>query len=63
MNGWVYQWHFNFDMKKKVVPDFYSWPANEMYIDFGVAPMMNENTVDSNSLSAAYYWGFLAARK
>jgi hypothetical protein len=45
-----------------MVPDFYTWPVNEMHIDFGVAPMMNENTFNSTSLAAAYFWGFLAAR-
>lgn len=36
--------------------------AGALNIDFGVAPMMNENTFNSATLAAAYYWGFLAAR-
>jgi endoglucanase len=63
MSGWVQQWYLNFGPLKKMIPDFYTWPANEAYIDFGIYPMMNENTLDSTTLAAVYYWGFLAARR
>ncbi len=61
MSGWVQQWYLNFQ-PPKMVPDFFAWPANEQYIDFGIYPMMNENCLDTTTLTAVYFWGFLAAR-
>ena len=34
-----------------------------MYIDFAVYPMMNENCVDTSTLAAVYFWGYLASRE
>ena len=60
-SAWVEQWFLNFQ-PPKMIPDFYTWPANEVYIDFGIYPMMNENCVDTSTLAAVYFWGYLAAR-
>lgn len=62
-NSWVRQWYTNYPPNpQQMTPDYYEWPANEVYIDFGIAPMMNENTLNATTLAAAYFWGFLAAQ-
>jgi len=39
MNSWVQQWLLNFGPTKKIVPNWYDWPLNEHYIDFGRYPL------------------------
>ena len=61
-NGWVQQWLLNFGPAKKMTPNWYDWPANEQYIDFGRYPLHNENCFDQTTVPAACYWFWLASR-
>jgi endoglucanase len=57
-NEWVHKWFIG----KTMVPDSYSWPATEFYVDFYLWPMMNEFTIHQNLGPTSYYWGYLMAR-
>jgi len=61
-NGWVQQWLLNFGPAKKMTPNWYDWPVNEQYIDFGRYPLHNENCFNATSVPAACYWFWLATR-
>ncbi|MBI3827965.1 MAG: glycoside hydrolase family 9 protein [Planctomycetes bacterium] len=61
-NGWVEKWYLNYQAPK-MFPDFYTWPAQECYLDVSFYAMMNENCVNNTTTCAAYYWGFLASRQ
>jgi endoglucanase len=62
-NAWVQQWLLNFGPTKKMVPNWYDWPANEQYIDFGRYPLHNENCFNQTTVPAACYWFYLAMRE
>jgi endoglucanase len=62
MNSWVQQWLLNFGPAKKMVPNWYDWPVNEQYIDFGRYPLHNENCFNATTVPAACYWFYLHAR-
>ena len=61
-NAWVQQWLLNFGPAKKMTPNWYDWPVNEQYIDFGRYPLHNENCFNQTTVPAACYWFYLAAR-
>jgi endoglucanase len=61
-NAWVQQWLLNFGPAKKMVPNWYDWPANEQYIDFARYPLHNENCFNQTTVPAACYWFYLATR-
>jgi len=61
-NGWVQKWVLNFQHAKKMVPNWFEWPVNEQYIDFGLYPLHNENCFNATSVPAACYWFWLASR-
>jgi endoglucanase len=61
-NSWVQQWLLNFGPTKKMVPNWYDWPVNEQYIDFGRYPLHNENCFNATTVPAACYWFYLHAR-
>jgi len=57
-NQWVHTWFIG----KTSVPDSYSWPAAEAYIDLPIWPAMTEYTITQSIGPTSYYWGYLAAR-
>jgi endoglucanase len=61
-SGWVQQWLLNFEPAKKMIPNWYDWPVNEQYIDFGIYPLHNETCFNVTTVPAACYWFYLAAR-
>jgi len=61
-NAWVQQWLLNFGPTKKMVPNWYDWPVNEQFIDFGRYPLHNENCFNATTVPAACYWFYLATR-
>ncbi len=61
-NAWVQQWLLNFGPTKKMVPNWYDWPANEQFIDFGRYPLHNENCFNQTTVPAACTWFYLATR-
>jgi endoglucanase len=61
-NGWVQQWLLNFGPTKKMSPNWFDWPVNEQYIDFGRYPLHNETCFNVTTVPAACYWFYLAAR-
>jgi endoglucanase len=61
-NAWVQQWLLNFGPAKKMVPNWYDWPVNEQYIDFGRYPLHNENCFNATTVPAACYWFYLHTR-
>jgi endoglucanase len=62
INSWVQQWLLNFGPTKKMVPNWYDWPVNEQYIDFGRYPLHNENCFNATTVPAACYWFYLHTR-
>jgi endoglucanase len=61
-NSWVQQWLLNFGPAKKMVPNWYDWPVDEQYIDFGRYPLHNENCFNATTVPAACYWFYLHTR-
>jgi endoglucanase len=61
-NGWVQQWLLNFGPTKKMIPNWYDWPVNEQFIDFGRYPLHNETCFNQTTVPAACYWFYLATR-
>ena len=61
-NAWVQQWLLNFGPTKKMIPNWFDWPVNEQYIDFGRYPLHNENCFNATTVPAACYWFYLATR-
>jgi len=61
-NSWVQQWLLNFGPTPKMVPNWYDWPVNEQYIDFGRYPLHNENCFNATTVPAACYWFYLHTR-
>jgi endoglucanase len=61
-NSWVQQWLLNFGPTKKMVPNWFDWPVNEQYIDFGRYPLHNENCFNATTVPAACYWFYLHTR-
>ena len=57
-NQWVHTWFIG----KTSVPDSYSWPAAEAYVDLPIWPAMTEYTITQSIGPTSYYWGYLAAR-
>lgn len=62
-NGWVQTWLLNFGPAKKMTPNWYDWPANEQFVDFGRYPLHNENCFNQTTVPAACYWFWLANRR
>ncbi len=56
-NDWVHKW-FTYGM----VPDSYSWPAQESDLDIFVAPSLDEFTISQQLGPVSFFWGYLAAR-
>ena len=61
-NSWVQTWLLNYGPFKKMVPNWYDWPVNEQYIDFGTLALHNENCFFQTSVPAACYWFWLHTR-
>jgi endoglucanase len=61
-NGWVQTWLLNYGPTKKMTPNWFDWPVNEQYIDFGHYPLNNETCFDATTVPAACYWFWLATR-
>ena len=61
-NAWVQQWLLNFGPAKKMIPNWFDWPVNEQYIDFGRYPLHNENCFNQTTVPAACYWFYLHTR-
>jgi endoglucanase len=61
-NGWVQTWLLDFAHAKKMVPNWFEWPVNEQFVDFGRYPLHNENCFNQTTVPAACIWFYLAAR-
>jgi len=59
---WTQKWLLNYNGFKKMIPNWYDWPVNEQYIDYGVYPMQNENCFNQTMAPAACYWFYLHTR-
>jgi len=61
-NDSFFTWPITWHVSRVAVPDAYSWPTTENYMDIYLYPAMTEYTVDIWAPNV-FVWGYLAARK